>query len=191
MHTFEEFTKLFQTHIYREGSDKLLEWITNSDFSQAPASTRFHGNYPGGLCHHSVNVYYELQRLLKAYPEIQCSEETAAIISLLHDSCKINFYEIEYRNKKINGEWQSVPTYTINEKFCYGGHGSKSVFIIQNYIRLTPEEAVAIHNHMGAFDNQNVGKTYERYPLAWILHVADESAGYLIESKNEKENEIA
>lgn len=189
MHTFQEFLDIYQANIHRDGADKLMEWITNSDFQTAPASTRFHGDYAGGLCHHSVNVYWQLCRLLEAYPEIECSAESAAIIALLHDACKINFYEVEMRNKKIDGEWKSVPFYTINEKFTFAGyHGPKSVWLIERYMKLTPEEAVAIAGHMGNEDGKyGPYRAYERMPLAWLLHVADEAAS-VFEKYDKEEN---
>lgn len=172
--------------IHREGADGLMDWLENSDFYTAPASRRYHGSYQGGLLEHSLNVYDELKRLLAAYPQIQASEETAAIIALFHDLCKVNFYVTEKRNRKNSeGRWESYDSYAIKEKFCFGGHGSKSVFIVQNFIKLTPEEAAAINCHMGAFDNENVGQTYEQFPLAWLLHVADEAATYIQEAKQD------
>ena len=172
-------------HIQRDGIDNLIRWISGSDFFEAPASTRFHGNYPGGLLTHSLNVYDEMKRLLSAYPEIEVSEESLIIVSLFHDLCKIGFYTSEKRNRKNeSGQWESYDAYTIKEKFCYGGHGSKSVFIVQNFIKLYPEEAVAINCHMGSWDgNKDVGNAFEKYPIAWLLHVADESATYMIEKE--------
>ena len=73
----------------------------------------------------------------------------------------------------------------FDEDFCYGGHGSKSVYLAQKYIPLTNEEAVAINCHMGFADRSpndySLGNAYEQYPLAWLLHVADESATYIRE----------
>lgn len=172
--------------IHREGIADLMAWLDTSDFYVAPASTRFHGSCPGGLLQHSLNVYDELQRLLKACPEIQASEETIAVVSLFHDLCKVNFYITEKRNRKNGeGKWETYDAYAVKEKFCFGGHGGKSVFITQNFIKLTPEEAVAINCHMGAFgDNaDSARKAFEQYPLAWALHVADEAAAYLREGR--------
>ena len=158
----------------------------STDFETAPASTRFHGSYECGLVEHSVHVWEELVRLLKAYPEIQTNGETVAIISLLHDLCKVGCYKTELRNKKEHGVWRSVPVYVFNEDFAFGGHGSKSVFLIQQFMKLTPEEAVAVNNHMGSWDRSpsdyGVGNAFDAYPLAWLLHVADESATYIRES---------
>ena len=172
--------------IKREGVDELLKWLEENDFYTCPASSRFHGAFPGGLLQHSLNVYDELKRLLNAYPEIEIPEESVIIAALFHDLCKVNFYIPEKRNRKNeHGQWESYDAYTIKEKFCYGGHGSKSVFLVQHFMKLTPEEAVAINCHMGAFSEnpRDVGNAYEKFPFAWILHVADEAATYMQESK--------
>ena len=182
----DRFLELYKQYITRPGSAELLEWLLSSDFFNAPASTRFHGDYPGGLADHSVHVWEELVRLLRAYPEVKVTGETVAVVSLLHDLCKVGCYKTEMRNKKENGIWKSVPFYTFKEDFCYGGHGSKSVFLIQRFMPLSEQEAVAINCHMGFADRSpgdySLGGAYEQFPLAWLLHVADESASYIRES---------
>lgn len=170
------------SEIKRDGINELMEWLESSDFYTAPASTRYHGSYSGGLLQHSLNVYDELKRVLAVYPEIKCSEESAVICSLFHDFCKVNYYAVEKRNRKNEfGQWESYDAYKVDEKFCFGGHGSKSVFLIQHFIKLTPEEAVAINCHMGAFADESVGKSFETFPLAWAVHVADEASTYIRE----------
>lgn len=185
----ERFKSIVSEKIHRPGIEKLMNWLEKSDFYTAPASTRFHGNYPGGLLEHSLNVYDELNRLIKVYPEIPVDEESLAIISLFHDLCKVNFYVTEKRNRKTaDGKWEQYDSYSINEKFCFGGHGSKSLFIAQSFLSLTPEEAVAINCHMGFSEegNKYVGNAFEQYPLAWLLSVADMSATFILESKDKQ-----
>ena len=183
----EYFIELYTKYIQRPGADKLLAWLETTDFFTAPASTRYHSNYEGGLVDHSITVWEELVRLLKAYPEFSVSAETATIVSLLHDLCKIGCYKIEFRNVKENNIWIKRPVYVFDEDFCYGGHGSKSVFLVQKYMPLTEPEAVAINCHMGFADRSpgdySLGNAYEQHPLAWLLHVADESATYVRETK--------
>ena len=180
----QRFLELCGT-IQRPGICELLGWLEKSDFFSAPASTRFHGNYPGGLLEHSLNVYDEAKRLLAAYQEIQAPDESVVIAALFHDLCKVNFYATESRNRKNEqGQWEKYNAYTIQEKFCFGGHGSKSVFLVQNFMKLTPEEAVAINCHMSSWDgNKDVGNAFEQYPFAWLIHTADEAATYIRESK--------
>ena len=171
----ERFTELYLSYIKRPGADELFKWIENTDFFTAPASTKYHEPYEGGLCEHSVHVFNELVRLLKAYPEVKASGETAAIVSLLHDLCKIGCYKIELRNKKNEfGQWIQVPFYTFQEDTCFGSHGAKSVFIIQKFMKLTDEEIAAINCHMGV-ENGNfaVCDAFRQFPLAFLLHAAD------------------
>ena len=194
MNRKEDFIRIYTSLIKRPGADKLLEWLEETDFFVAPASTRFHGNYEGGLCEHSVNVYEELVRLSKAYPEIRIQAESAAITTLLHDLCKIGCYKSALKSRKTGrkkrdgkDEWENYIGYDFAEDFCYGGHGSKSVYLIQKHMNLTDAEAVAINCHMGAWDRSpgdySLGPAYEHYPLAWLVHVADESATYIRETK--------
>lgn len=180
------FLSLLKT-VNRDGIQDLIEWLNESDFFTAPASRSYHGSYVGGLCEHSLNVYDELVRLLQVYPEIKVQDDTVIISSLLHDLCKVNFYIVEKRNRKNNetGRWESVDAFAIDEKFCFGGHGSKSMYLAQHFIKLTPEEAVAINNHMSAFqsDANDVGRAFDAFPFAWLLSVADQSACYIKEGK--------
>lgn len=182
--TFKEsFLELCQK-INRPGIAELRTWLEESDFYTAPASTRYHSAYEGGLVAHSVTVYKELKRLLEVYPGIaaKVTEESLIIIALFHDLCKVNMYtkEVKYR-KDAQGKWETYDAYTHNEKLHYGGHGSKSVFILQNFIKLLPEEAVAINCHMGTWDGENnsIASAWEHCALAWLLHVADESATFI------------
>lgn len=182
------FISLCET-IKRDGFSDLLAWLEDTDFYFCPASSKYHGAYPGGLLKHSLDVYDELKRLLDAYPEIgeNISEESATLVSLFHDLCKANYYATEKRNRKDeNGRWESYDYYTVKEKFCFGSHGGKSVFLLHHFVKLTPEEAVAINCHMGAYSENpgDISKAYEAFPLAWLLHVADESATYLKEKEN-------
>ena len=169
------------SQVKRDGLDKLLASLEKTDFYTAPASTRFHESYEGGLVEHSLRVYDELVRILKAYPEINVMPESVIICALFHDVCKTNFYGVEKRNRKNEqGKWESYDAYTVNEHFKFGGHGSKSVYIIQKFMPLTNEEATAINCHMSCWDgNTNVGSSFEQFPFAWALHVADEAAVYI------------
>lgn len=171
--------------VKREGMSELVNWLEKNDFFTAPASSRYHGAYQSGLLEHSLNVYDELKRLLSVYPEVKVPEESIVIAALFHDLCKVNFYITEKRNRKNQtGQWESYDAYTVKEEFCYGGHGSKSVFLAQHFIKLTPEEAVAINCHMSCWNgDKSVGGAFEQYPFAWLLHVADESATYIKEGR--------
>lgn len=182
----QEFLKIAQENINRDGIDDLMTWIGGTDFFTAPASTRYHGAFEGGLVMHSLNVYSQLKRLCKFYG-CEASRESIAIVALFHDLCKIGTYKTEMRwRKNDQNQWEQYPTYVFNEDFAFGGHGSKSVYLVQHFIKLEPEEAAAINCHMGQWEATQYGNptaVYERNKLAWLLHVADEAASFIIEKE--------
>lgn len=186
----KEFTEIYTSKINREGADKLLDWLLKSDFTTCPASTKFHSNHEGGLIEHSVKAYKRFVRnLVKEYGENwqdHISEESATIIGLLHDICKVGYYKQEMRNVKEDGIWVQKPYYTVDDKLPYG-HGEKSVYIISGFMKLTREEAMAINWHMGGFDARVQGGSYSisgafyEFPVALIFHLSDLEATYLDE----------
>ena len=179
----DEFIKIYTENITRRGSAELLEWIQKTDFFTAPASTKYHCACENGLVMHSVSVFNTLVE--KHFDEDTDSMESFAICALLHDLCKAQFYKTSTRNVKNDetGQWEKVPYYTIEDGFPYG-HGEKSVFLIERFMRLKLDEAMAIRWHMGSFDDNNgmyVSKAYDKYPLAVKLHLADLESTYLRE----------
>ena len=175
----ERFIQLFNKYVTREGSDKLLKWLCDSDFFTAPASSKFHNAVTGGLCDHSLNVF---ERAVEIYEREIAKESSAlfknitmeniAIATLLHDVCKVDFYEVKMRSVK-----DSLPY----------GHGEKSVYIISGFMRLTRDEAMAINWHMGGFDKRVLGgdfslsQAFSEYPFAAMVHIADIMATYFDE----------
>lgn len=188
----EEFIELLKS-TNRDGIDKLLAWIEKSDFYKAPASTRFHGSYEGGLLEHSLNVYKVLKQKLKQFHYadlLNIKEDTIIIITLLHDLCKANYYCVEMRNKKNeDGIWVKEPYYSINDTIPYG-HGEKSVMMISTFINLSMEEMYAIRWHMGFSEPKELHNTLslvlEKYPLVMALHEADLEATYILENRGLK-----
>lgn len=169
----EEFINLLKS-INREGMDKLIEFLGGTDFFDAPASTRYHGSWKGGLLAHSMKVY----EILKTKTE---DSDSVKIVALLHDICKTNFYKTDYRNVKNNGVWEQVPYYTVEDNIPYG-HGEKSVMMVSEFIKLTPEEKYAIRWHMGFTEPKELygtlGQAYKKYPLALLTFEADLEATY-------------
>ncbi|MGD9963860.1 MAG: HD domain-containing protein [Candidatus Izemoplasmatales bacterium] len=187
----QEFIELYRKFIKREGSEDLLDFLmsSKSDFFEAPCSTRYHLSREGGLVEHSINVY----ECLKAYLErprvkelygLVVTDESIAIVALLHDLCKVNVYKKSFRNvKDENGKWNQVPSFEFQDDLPYG-HGEKSVYIISGFMKLSREEAFAIRYHMGFSDTENirnVGEAFARFPLAFALSTADMEATYFIE----------
>lgn len=165
----------------RAGIEDLINFLEKTDFFTAPASTKFHNSFEGGLLTHSLNVYTALKKLVGT----EWSEDTIIIVSLLHDICKINMYKVDYRNKKDEtGTWVKEPYYTIDDSMPLG-HGEKSVMLISEFIKLTKEELYAIRWHMGGFEPKEnhsyLAKAYEKYPLAVYTHMADLMSTYILE----------
>ena len=174
----------------REGIDKLIKFLKNTDFFTAPASTRFHGSYKGGLLVHSLNVY----ECLKAIKENEIfgikdiKDESLIICALLHDICKTLYYSEDTRNvkNKETGKWEQVPFFQVeNQIVSCGEHGDKSIAMVSQYIKLSPEEMAAIRWHMGAYEGTQIyntlGLAFERYPLSFAMHVADQLATHRLE----------
>ena len=181
----EQFIELLRS-TNREGIENLINFLEKTDFFKAPASTRFHGDYEGGLLEHSMKVYEIFKEKVKnASIEMNVSDDTIIISALLHDVCKANFYKEDYRNAKNElGVWEKVPYYTIDDQIPYG-HGEKSVMMISEFIKLTPEEKYAIRWHMGFTEPKEVyntiGAAYKKYPLALLLFEADLEATYFFD----------
>ena len=189
----QKVIEYYQANIHREGADRLLEWQQTTDFFTAPASTRYHCACPAGLVMHSINVYEVMME--KHFDPETDSAESFALCALLHDVCKAQFYKVSSRNVKNErtGQWEKVPYYVIEDAFPYG-HGEKSVFLIERFVRLKPAEATAIRWHMGGFDDAARGGTfsisvaYDKYPIAVKLHLADLEATYLREKETSAVN---
>ena len=146
-----EFVEIYNKNITRPGADRLLNWLETTDFFTAPASTRFHGACECGLVMHSINVYNAMMQHFYTEGE---NAESYAICGLLHDLCKANFYKVSTRNVKndATGQWEKVPFYQVADQLPYG-HGEKSVYLIEHFMRLKTAEAIAIRWHMGGFDD--------------------------------------
>ena len=182
----EEFIELLKS-TKREGVDEIINFLEKTDFFKAPASTRFHGNYEGGLLEHSMKVYEILKHKVKnSVIDINVGDDTLIIVALLHDICKANYYKVDFRNaKNERGEWEKVPYYTVDDTIPYG-HGEKSVMMITEYMKLTPEEKYAIRWHMGYTEPKElynaIGAAYTKYPIALLTHEADLEATYFYDT---------
>ena len=141
-------------HVKRDGLEDLVKWLeTETDFFSAPASTRFHGNYQGGLLFHSLAVLEfaltNFNWILKYKPELEDLKESIIISALFHDICKCNLYVSENKwAKDRNNKWVEYPGYSVDDKLPLP-HGSKSVYLLSKFIKLKDNEALAITYHMG------------------------------------------
>lgn len=173
----------------RENIDKLVQWLDETDFKFAPASTQYHSSYRGGLLQHSLNVYDVMRNDFKHLIEFyEIPEESVILTALLHDICKVQCYEVSMRNtKNDDGQWIQVPYYTWNEQLPWG-HGAKSVILIQYYgVHLNNVEISMIINHMGftgSEDDRRVSKLFDLCPQSLVLYYADLTATKAVENCN-------
>lgn len=170
--------------------DLLKDFLDKSDFFSAPASSKYHGSYEGGLCEHCLQVYHTLKELVRL-KGLSIGEDSIIICGLLHDFAKVNTYAKVAMNKKVyhdNGtrqddlgkfDWTTTLGYKVDHdrKFVYGNHEETCEYMIRYFLPLKRDESVAILHHHGGmgFDSTklNITEVYNHYPLACLLHSAD------------------
>ena len=144
----------------------LLDNLSALGFFDAPASTKYHGNYPGGLYDHSVAVTRSLVMLTKKLGLQWERPQSPYLVGMFHDLCKCDQYM-----QRADG------TFDFQKSLPLTGHGDKSVIIAQHLMPLTEEEVLCIRWHMGAYDDQkvwnNLGVAIEKYPNVLFTHTAD------------------
>ena len=167
----QKFIQIYNGEIHREGADKLLSWLINSDFFEAPYTGQYVLSCKGGACQHALNTFKALSELVAKYRETDplflCDEEvktrgteeekanaiaeldqSVAIAGLLCEVGLANSWTPSVRSvQDSTGKWNKVPCWKWDEEFSYGGTGGKSAFIIQQFMRLYIEEAQAIRFH--------------------------------------------
>lgn len=174
----EKFEKLLRG-VDREGIDKLIDWLEETDFFSAPASTRFHLARMGGLLTHSLNVFYwfleKNERLKLGFPL-----DSLILVSLLHDLCKIDTY-IPYGCGSVYGFKK------------HEGHGNRSITLASEFLVLTADEVSLIRFHMGTFSEENSLGRYHiavaQNPLIAVFAVTDHEVS-LMEKNAEKGDKI-
>jgi hypothetical protein len=173
----------------RPGIEKVIEYLNNSDFFKAPASTKYHNSFEGGLAEHSFNVYAVLKdKVSSLFPE-RLSKDTVILTALLHDLCKINFYVKGFRNVKENGVWVQKEVWEVKDQEPMG-HGEKSLWLLSKMIELTDQEAYMIRYHMGFTEPKDtwihLNNALDKHPEIILLHTADLEATYMIEGREKK-----
>lgn len=168
----------------RKGIENVIKYLEESDFFVAPASTKYHGNYDGGLAEHSTYVYQLFKEKNERF-NLGLSDESVIITAILHDFCKINFYNKQTCwRKNDSNRWESYEGYKVQDDFPIG-HGEKSVIMLQCFIRLSKAEIMMIRWHMGNTEPvemmMNIGNAFKLIPAAAALHTADMEASYLLE----------
>mgnify|MGYP002621887288 CR=1 FL=1 len=163
----DKFRKLFSGlqlwHNYHV--NLLIEELDYRDFFTAPASTKYHGAYEGGLFDHSYEVTMCLLELTEKMGLQWQHERSPYVIGMFHDLCKCDQY------RKTADGWEYRKDLTLT------GHGEKSVIMTQQFLMLSEEEILCIRWHMGAYDEKenwnSLGKAIEKYPNVLWTHTAD------------------
>ena len=205
----KEFLSILDNYLGQENRgyvEELKHYLTfETDFFEAPASTKYHGNFKGGLCVHSLKVYKIMQELMQTScitSNVAFSESSVAVVGLLHDVAKANYYEEYYANKKLYSEngskkdnmgrfdWVSQQAYKVKEpqdRYTTGNYGFNSYMILSKFISLTDDEIVAIVNQYVGMDdgysNKDMGTILNKNPLLVLLHVADMLSCYIVEKQ--------
>lgn len=198
----QKFIDLVNTYIHREGVDKLLAWLDRSGFYTCPASTAYNLPVEGGLCQHALNVADALVRKYYGYGVWDLEEEDTTqkfehdlmlenilLVALFSSINKVGCYVKDFKNVKVNGKWEQQEYWKWDETFIYSGRGSKSVFILQQYMKLYVEEAQAIAFILAGEDNLFSGvvdttyrKVYESSRFALYLHLAEMESTYYLDN---------
>lgn len=204
----EKFISLLKS-TERKGVDETIKYLEDSGFFEAPASTQYHGAYPGGLLEHSYNVYlqalyiYKIECKIKPQIKDALDEKSIIIASLLHDVCKAEVYkEIKKwrkdETKPAGKQWEQYDTWKHTYDDNPFGHGEKSVIVLlhKRLIELTEEEMLAIRWHMGAWDlstypdaRKSFDSACDKTPLVPIIIAADTLASRAIEVRGEVKEE--
>ncbi len=198
----DEFIGLVEKYIKRDGIENLMGWLDRTDFYTAPATTSYQLSVDGGLVQHSLNTFYRMVDLANMYYEKEPADdnfyngdtpdavdaftmESIALVALFHSIYKADVYVKDFRNKKINGKWEQVEYYRWDEAFVYG-RGAKSVYILQQFMRLYTAEAQAIRFHTAGREDVNSGifdasyyRVYEKSPFAVLLFLAEQTSYWL------------
>lgn len=177
--TTEERIKKFKVFMGDKCTQEMLDWLIERGFFTAPASTKYHGNYEGGLFDHSYTVASVLVQLTYDNHLLWMDTRSPYIVGMFHDLCKIDNYRLDTNTAYVTGE---VPQYEYNNDTLLKGHGDKSVMLLSQFYKLTMEEILAIRYHMGAFTDKEEWRDYTRavheYPNTLWTHQADMIASH-------------
>lgn len=163
--------------------ERAIEWLRTTDFYTAPASTHYHDSIPGGLLIHCIKVYNQMLDLIKlpVFKDVKIEEATLA--ALMHDWCKINYYESYMKNVKDEetGTWSKQPAYRVNQKGLPLGHGATSMFLASRVITLSLDQALAIRWHMSRYnvadkEESEYQKAVNDCPMVYLIQIADQMA---------------
>lgn len=171
MSNIEQRIERFRSFMHDCVSEDMIEWLIAEGFFTAPASTKYHGNYEGGLFDHSLAVATELVYFTAELPLGWLDSRSPFIVGMFHDLCKVDIYK-----KRTSPDPRKENEYSYDDRSLLAGHGAKSVMMLSQWMRLTEEEILCIRYHMGAYETddwEHYGKSITKYPTVLFTHTAD------------------
>lgn len=177
----ERLDLMMATNLSEIVKEDFLKWLAENGFFTAPASTKYHGNYEGGLFDHSFMVMNLLVELSAANGLKWKRPASPFLVGMFHDLCKIDQYRIDNSTPYTVGE----PTqYEYNPNTMYKGHGDKSIILLSQFTTLTDEETACIRYHTGAFTEKEEWRDYTHavhaFPNVLWTHQADMLASHVV-----------
>lgn len=161
----------------------MLLWLRSTDFYIAPASTRYHESFKGGLLEHSLLVYNKMCELCALNEFKSIDKGSSTLIALTHDWCKINKYESYIKHVKDDntGSWHDETAYRFSDKYLGLGHGPQSLMMLSRFCSLNFDEMAAIRWHMTTFDVtsydiNDMTNCSRKIPLVLLIQFADQLA---------------
>lgn len=133
----------------------LLEYLRDSGFMNAPASTKYHLAFKGGLLVHSVNVAANMRSMLiEADPDDGTPLDDVTVgqsvtIGLVHDLCKVDAYIFDEKSGKFR--WNADRDDDVSDA---SEHGELSVKRAMRLLDLSDSEIAGIEWHMGMYDHR-------------------------------------
>lgn len=186
-----DFLTLAKVHCKLVTED-FTKWLIKNDFFTAPASTKYHGAYEGGLYDHSVTVFNELRWLTENLGLPWTRKESPFIVGMFHDLCKIdNYIKVEapatanFGGREIEVYQLKKTSYEYNPHTMLKGHGDKSIMLLSQFLTLTQEEILCIRYHMGAYEKDDwdgFDAAIRKYPTTLYAHTADMIASKIDET---------
>ncbi len=161
----ESFIKL---RAYIDMIDRnMVEQLVEMGYFDAPASKGHHGNAPGMLFEHHMEMMRQLVSITEKMGLIWEKPRSPYVVSMFHDLCKCDQYVID-QDGRID----------YNKNMLLSGHGDKSCILAARIIPdITEEEMLCIRWHMGAFDDKENWDCYleavKKYPNVLYTHMAD------------------
>lgn len=190
----QKLIQLLKEHgVWGPGFEHLVKRLyEETDFFTAPASTKWHAAYPGGLFDHSLGVAQVLVELTqKDICHAWQRSVSPYIVGLLHDATKFGAYVMRQEMNPIKQEIETCYEWNPEYEELSPIHGEDSLLKVHTHLlELTEEEQACIRWHMGAYEGKHSWDKYDaairKFPNVLWTHTADMFASKVMEERHEK-----